>query len=130
MGMVFQRLKTLKLEILSAGFDYTEVIEKIRKFSGDTMQGAAASRNLMLCFEAIAVQNIILKAGKNSSVFPISIEAEFSEQKGTLTMNFTWGGSEFNPVTDGDDLSSVIMTRLSKDIIYSRDVKNHLQILL
>ena len=94
------------------------------------MQGAAASRNLMLCFEEIAVQNIILKAGKDSSVFPISIEAEFSEQKGTLTMNFTWGGSEFNPVTDGDDLSSVIMTRLSKDIIYSRDVKNHLQILL
>lgn len=30
----------------------------------DTMQGAAASRNLMLCFEEIAVQNIILKAGK------------------------------------------------------------------
>ena len=45
------------------------------------MQGAAASRNLMLCFEEIAVQNIILKAGKDSSVFPISIEAEFSEQK-------------------------------------------------
>jgi hypothetical protein len=59
------------------------------------MQGAAASRNLMLCFEEIAVQNIILKAGKDSSVFPISIEAEFSEQKGTLTMNFAWGGNEF-----------------------------------
>ena len=41
------------------------------------------------------MQNIILKAGKDSSVFPISIEAEFSEQKGTLTMNFAWGGNEF-----------------------------------
>ncbi len=63
-----QRLKTLKLEILSAGFDYTEVIEKIRKFSMDTMQGAAASRNLMQCFEEIAVQNIILKARNKRSL--------------------------------------------------------------
>ncbi len=123
-------LKTLQLEILSTGFDYDSVIDQIRKFSRETMQAASAGRNMMLCFEEIAVQNIIRKDGKDPSVFPISIEAEFSNQEGTLSMNFTWGGEAFNPISEGDELSSAIVTRLSREIHYSRDEKNHLQILL
>ncbi len=125
-----RRLKTLKLEISSSGFDYNDVIDKIRKFSSGILPESAASRNMMLCFEEIAVQNIVHRAGKDLSVYPICIESEFSEQEGTLIMNFTWGGEAYNPMTDGDDLSSVIVTRISKDIQYSRDEKNHLQILL
>ncbi len=125
-----RHLKTLKLEILSSDFDYTDVIDKIRKFSLDVMLGAAASRNMMLCFEEIAVQNIVHRSGDDLSVYPICIESEFSAQEGILIMNFTWGGEAYNPITDGDDLSSTIVTRLSKDIQYSRDEMNHLRILL
>ncbi len=125
-----RHLKTLKLEILSSDFDYTDVISKIRNFTSGVMLGASASRNMMLCFEEIAVQNIVHRSGKGLSVYPICIESEFSEQEGTLIMNFTWGGEAYNPITDGDDLSSVIVTRLSKDIQYSRDDKNYLKILL
>lgn len=125
-----RHLKTLKLEILSSDFDYADMIDKIRKFSSGILQETAASRNMMLCFEEIAVQNIVHRSGKDLSVYPICIESEFSEQEGTLIMNFTWGGEEYDPLTDGDDLSSVIVTRISKDIQYSRDEKNHLRILL
>ena len=57
-----RRLKTLSLEVLSPDLDYADVIDKIRKFCRDTMQKASVSRNMMLCFEEIAVQNIILKS--------------------------------------------------------------------
>lgn len=46
-------------------------------------------------------------------------------------MSFTWGGEEYNPVTNGeDDLSSAIVAGLTKDIQYSRDEKNHLLVVL
>lgn len=57
------------------------------------MQEATVSRNMMLCFEEIAVQNIIRKSGKDTSIYPVCIEAEYSEQDGSVTMNFTWGGA-------------------------------------
>lgn len=121
--------------------DYTGIIEKIRKFSRDTMQEPSASRNLMLCFEEIAVQNIIGRSGKDTSIYPILIEAEFSEKDRTLSMNFTWGGEAYNPVANGDahntgadgqdlDLSSAIVNRISKEIRYERDEKNHLLVVL
>lgn len=64
------------------------------------------------------------------SVYPIRIEAEYSEQEGTLSMNITWGGEAYNPISDGDALSSTIVTKLTRDIRYSRDDKNHLHVLL
>ena len=125
-----RRLKTLELEVLSPTLDYAEVIDKIRKFCRDTMQEASVSRNMMLCFEEIAVQNIIRKSGKDASIYPVRIEAEYSEADGTNTMNFTWGGEEYDPIAGGDDLSSTIVKGLAKDIRYSRDEKNHLEVLL
>ena len=125
-----RRLKTLSLEVLSPSLDYAGIIDKIRKFCRDTMQEASVSRNMMLCFEEIAVQNIIRKSGKGASIYPIRIEAEYSEADRTTSMEFTWGGEAYEPVTDADDLSSTIVTQLVKDIQYSRDDKNHLKVLL
>lgn len=126
-----RHLKTLQLEILSPVFDYDSLIDKIRKFSRDTMQEAATARNMMLCFEEIAVQSIIRKYGKDDlSVYPIKVEADYSTREGTLSMDFTWGGEAFNPVEEEDDLSAAIVTRLSKSFQYSRDEKNHLQVCL
>lgn len=125
-----RRLKTLELEVLSPTLDYAGVIDKIRKFCRDTMQEASVSRNMMLCFEEIAVQNIIRKSGKDASIYPVRIEAEYSEADGTNTMNFTWGGEEYDPIAGGDDLSSTIVRGIVKDIRYSRDEKNHLEVLL
>ena len=125
-----RRLKTLELEVLSPTLDYAEVIDKIRKFCRDTMQEASVSRNMMLCFEEIAVQNIIRKSGKDASIYPVRIEAEYSEADCTNTMNFTWGGEEYDPIAGGDDLSSTIVRGIVKDIRYSRDEKNHLEVLL
>ena len=125
-----RRLKTLELEVLSPTLDYAGVIDKIRKFCRDTMQEASVSRNMMVCFEEIAVQNIIRKSGKDASIYPVRIEAEYSEADGTNTMNFTWGGEEYDPIAGGDDLSSTIVKGLAKDIRYSRDEKNHLEVLL
>ena len=125
-----RRLKTLELEVLSPTLDYAGVIDKIRKFCRDTMQEASVSRNMMLCFEEIAVQNIIRKFGKDTSIYPIVIDAEYSEAGGTNSMNFTWGGEEYNPIARGDDLSSTIVRGIVKDIRYSRDEKNHLEVLL
>ena len=54
-------------------------------------------------------------------------------------MNFTWGGEAYNPVEDGDahstgededGLSSAIVNRISKEIRYERDEKNHLLVVL
>ena len=124
-----RRLKTLSLEVLSPSLDYADVIDKVRKFCRDTMQEASVSRNMMLCFEEIAVQNIIRKSGKDTSIYPIVIDAEYSEADGTNSMTFTWGGLSYDPVKDGDDLSSTIVRGLAKGIRYSRDEKNHLSVL-
>ena len=66
---------------------------------------------------------------KGTSIYPIVIDAEYSEADGSNSMNFTWGGEEYNPIAGGDDLSSTIVRGLAKDIRYSRDEKNHLSVL-
>ena len=40
------------------------------------------------------------------------------------------GSRAYDPVTEGDRLSSLIVTRLSRDIRYERTEKNHLRVLL
>ena len=76
------------------------------------------------------MQNIFKKCGNDSQTYPISLVAEYSKKDDTLTVDYTWGGERFDPMTEGDGISAMIVSRLTKDLKYSYDGKNHISILL
>ena len=70
------------------------------------------------------------KYGKDPETYPISLVAEYSKKDDTLTVEYYWGGARFDPMTEGDGISAMIVSRLTKDLKYSYDGKNHISILL
>ena len=125
-----RRLKRLEIEIGSFDLDYSGIMDKIRRFCRDTRQERPAARNMMLTFEEIAVQNILAHCGQDPAIYPIKVEAEYTEQDKSLTMDFTWGGEAFDPVIHGDGLAAMIVAKLSKDLKYKWDKKNHVRVVL
>ena len=118
------------MEIPSSPIDYPGIVEKIGNYCTEIMEDSATSRNLMLTFEGVVMQNIFSKYGSDPETYPIILVAEHSKKDDTLTADYTWGGSRFDPVSEGDGLSAMILSRLTKELKYSYDGKNHISMTL
>lgn len=125
-----RQLKTLRLEIPSSQINYYGIVEQFKNYCTEIMEDTATGRNMMLTFEEIVMQNIFKKCGNDPETYPISLVAEYSKKDDTLTVDYTWGGERFDPMTEGDGISAMIVSRLTKDLKYSYDGKNHISILL
>ena len=123
-----KRLKTLSLEITSADFDFIGFNTQIEQFGRENMVSPKILRNLELAFEELVMQNIIGFIDQNSEVFPINIGIEHSETDETATMKITYGGANYDPFTDGDELSVMIVKKLASEIKHSFSGKNEIQI--
>ena len=123
-----KRLKTLSLEITSADFDFIGFNTQIEQFGRENMVAPKILRDLELAFEELVIQNIIGFIEHNDEGFPINIEIEHSETDETAAMNITYGGTNYDPFTDGDELSVMIVKKLAAEIKHSYDDKNEIKI--
>jgi len=65
------------------------------------------------------VQDILQE---ESSGKELNVIGEYDEQTGTLTMRFLWDGSDYDPVSQGDELSGKLILASVTD--YSHSYEN------
>ena len=123
-----KRLKTLSLEITSADFDFIGFNSQIEQFGRENMIAPNMLRNIELAFEETVTQNIIGFIERNGSGLPINIEIVHSEADDTAAMDITYGGTDYDPFTDGDELSVTIVKKLAAEIKHSYSDKNEIHI--
>ena len=121
-----RQIKRLELRIDTFDFDYTETIAKIERYAGMVRMDAVARRNLLLTFDEIFMENLIIMLRQDPLVLPILISAEYSEKEKMLSVEYTWNGERFNPIEEGDELSMLILSKLTKNIRYRYDGRNHI----
>lgn len=121
-----QRLRILKEEILSRDFDLYKLNADIEAFCTKHTIDKSTVNNILLVIEEIIVQMLLPKKDKKAS---ISLAIEYAEKKGVFQIIFDYMGEQSNPLenNDGDNLSLMIINKMSKDCRYSyTDGKNQL----
>ena len=119
-----KRLKQVSLEITSLNFDFLGFIAQIEQFGRDNMVSPRILRDLELAFEELVVQNIRGALEHSGGGLPINIDIEHSETDETAQMKITYGGGRYDPFSDGDELSAMIIKKLAYDVKSTYDGKN------
>lgn len=101
-----KRLKVLSLSIESLDYDFISMSEKLQSYGEKNMFGKKRTMALRLLFEEIASLNIIPKA---SPELPLTVSAEYEEASDDLEMRFEWGGKEYNPLENAEEISSKLI---------------------
>ena len=125
-----KRLKQLDLSIDSDEFDFVGVISDIESFGRDNMLSPIEIRNLQLTFEELVTQNIITTGIFDETNEPVKITIEHSETDGTTKMDITYYGGKYDPVNDGDDLSIMLVKKLTKSIEFSFSEFNKVSVII
>lgn len=120
-----KRMKTETILFNEGRIDYAKVVEKVGSFCRDAMLDARAARNIMLSFDEIVMENIVKQRGSDPAVYPIEMSLEHTEQDSLLKVLYSFGGSRFNLFEEGDELSVLLVKKLSKDVEYEYDGRNH-----
>ncbi len=119
-----KRLKSISIEIPDPDLDYAGILQKLEVFGREAMVAPSRLRHIILGFEEIVIQNIIIKLRENQEGFPIQIDIEHAEADDTSIMKIRYGGDKFDPIKDGDKLSALIVEKLSSSIQYSHGQEN------
>ena len=120
-----KRLKQLSLEINSPDVDLVGFISQIEDFGRRNLLSAKTVRNMQLCFEELVMQSI-LKAIDDHA--PIKIVTEYSEADGSAVMEITYGGKRYDPLTEGDELSAMLVKKLSSEVKHSFEDGNRITV--
>ena len=124
-----KRLKQLSLEITTLESDYLGFVSKIEQFGRDNMLPPVIVRNLQLAFEELVVQNIAGAIEHSGKGLPIKAEIEHSDADNTATMKIKYGGDRYDPLSEGDELSAMLIKKLAKEATYKYDKKNRITLL-
>jgi len=123
-----KRLKQLALEINSPDFDFIGFTSRIEQFGRDNIIDARMVRNMQLAFEELVIQNINGKLERDNSGFPINITVEYSETDAAAEMTIAYGGGKYDPFTDGDELSVMIVKKLAASVTYGYETENRVTV--
>ena len=123
-----RQIRKMELTISSFDFDYSGIVAKIERYAQTAMLDSYARRNLMLTFDEIFMEDLIITLRQDPLILPIFMKAEYSEKDKALSVEYTWNGERFDPVREGNDLSARILTSVARDIRYSYDGRNHVNI--
>ena len=110
-----KRLKQLELAIESADFDFIGDSAQIEQFCRDNTVPDKMRRDLTLVFEEVIVQGIAMRG----NVFPVNVMIELSEADDSVKLNAAYGGESFDPITQGDELSAMIVKKATSSVEHS-----------
>ena len=123
-----KRLKQLELEIESEDFDFIGFSSRIEQFGRDNLIAPKMLRNIELVFEELVAQNLTEYIEHNEDALPINIVLEHSETDETAKIKITYGGLDYNPFMDADELSLTIIKKLAASTKYARNEKNEITV--
>jgi len=119
-----KRLKQLSLDIYTSDFDFIGFNSRIEQFGRDNLIDPKILRNLELAFEEVVMQNVIPRTENDDHVLPLNVLIEHSETDDTAKMNISYGGTNYDPLTDGDELSAMLIRKLAAETSHTFDDKN------
>ncbi len=121
-----KRLKTLELEIADAKPDYSELLRTLEQFGKSAMLPVQALRRTILIFEEAVMHGVLQKLCKTQDGFPIRVNIEHSEADDSVAFCVAYGGDRFDPLTEGDQLSAIIVKKLTKQADYTFSGENRI----
>ncbi len=121
-----KRLKQLSIKVKSPDDDLVGAVSEMEEFGRNNLLSPKMIRNMELCFDELVIQNI--SAISDRGGMPIDITADYSETDGSVVMDITYGGDKYDLLTEGDELSMTIIKKLSSNIDYKYDDKNHITV--
>lgn len=107
-----KRLKVLSLPIKSENYDFIAMSEALQNFGEKHMLTRKRTENMRRIFEEILALNVIPNA---KPTFPLDVVTEYEEETDRLEMRITWHGVEYNPLTEGNELSLKLVGAAIKD---------------
>ncbi len=97
------RLKTLHIDIASKKFDFIGAAEDIDRFAHKQLLNARQSLKYQQIFEELCVTSILPTVPDNGC--SLSFDAFCSEDGSECEVVIRWNGEEFDPLTQGDEMS-------------------------
>lgn len=122
-----KRLKRFELEISSKNFDFIGTNTKIEEFGRTYAFSSKQINNISLLFEEICVQSIIASMPKQ---FDLKFNIDYFEADEAIKLKIMYDGDEFNALESCDELSLMIIKKLTKSLEYSFSDKNTIDIVL
>ena len=107
-----KRLKQLPLLVENQDFDYIAYNSQIELFCKDNLLPEKTIKDLQLIFEEVIKQGL----AERDDVFPINVTLEYSETDGSVVFEASYKGGSFDPVKDGDEISSAIIKNASSSV--------------
>ena len=77
-----------------------------------------------------ALQGILPHLDLKGEGYPAEAAIEYSEEEGTASMSIRYGGDRFDPLAEGDELSSRLIRGIASETKYVYDAGNSLLIVI
>lgn len=123
-----KRLKVLQFRITSPDYDFIAMSESLQQFGEKHLLNRRQVENLRRAFEEICALNIVPNRGADDA---LEISTEYYEADGKLAMRFVWGGRQYHPLEEGEELSIRLVKSVLADSDYSyENGKNQLVVWL
>lgn len=100
------RLKVLDLYVRNQDYDFIGINNQLEQFGKKNMLSQRAILRMQSVFEELCAQTLIPRLGKQ---FRLNLMVEYSDEDGHLDLTIRYGGALFNPLTDADELSVMIV---------------------
>ena len=111
------RLKTLHLDIASREFDFIGAAADIDRFARKQLLSARQSLKYQQIFEELCVTSILPTLPEDGC--GLSFDAICGEDGGECEAVIRWNGVEFDPLTQGDELSAALAVSRTKSSSYA-----------
>ena len=119
----------LNMQVYMTCFDQNEYNAKIAEFCRESSIDDTVKRNIELAFEELVKNNIAeFIAHNDDRGLPIEVTVEHYGTDSNAEMTIIYGGSRYDPVYDGDELSALLARKLFSSIKYSYNSLNRLDI--
>ncbi len=120
-----KKLKTWNFTINSKDFDFYAMNSEIEEFGRRQLIPQKQINSMHLLVEEL-VFNLILP-----HTFNIRLLVESDQESGNLELHLIYGGESFNPIDDDkDELSVMIIRKMSKEVTHSYEKENRLKLVL
>ncbi len=112
-----KRLRQLEFEIENSDYDFVGTTSRIEVFSRENMMSPKLMRRAQLAFEEIVSQNLVPFC-EDQEQYPISVLMEYSDTDENMSMDISYKGDRYDPLSEGDELSAELVKKLAKSTKY------------
>lgn len=112
-----RRLKVFEETISSRDFDFIGINGRMEEFGRRHMMPQRMINSMQVVFEELCVQTLLPRMEEQ---FTMKISIEYSEEKGEGAVRIRYTGDGFDPLSEGDELSMLIVRSAAKDLSYRR----------